>query len=192
MAVEGPMTELVAVNLMLRAINEQPRDTLTADTSVDVTIAQRVLAETTREVLGQGWWFNKDERYEIAANGSGYVLLPTNAISIMPHDSEAYAGLVERSGKFYSMTDQTDVLSRSVLANIVWGFDFIYCPHEVQRYVAHKAARKFVVASRNKSEPDASTEEALALAELQRRDLNETRNTVNLVGRRRTGSEWRL
>ena len=62
MAIPSSMTELEAVNILLTTIGEAPVNTLTGNQVTDVSIANQVLNEVSREVQSQGWHFNTEQR----------------------------------------------------------------------------------------------------------------------------------
>ena len=62
------MTELEAVNVLLTTIGEAPVNTLTGNQVTDVTIANQVLTEVSREVQAQGWHFNTEDKVVLSRN----------------------------------------------------------------------------------------------------------------------------
>lgn len=68
----APVTETEAVNVMLSAIGEQPITDISTSTQADVAMAVNILKEATREVLSEGYRFNKE--FALRLNPSGTLL----------------------------------------------------------------------------------------------------------------------
>lgn len=139
-----PQTELDAVNQMLMSVGKSPVNTLTPPSGAlpkDVSIAQLVLHNTSREVQSRGWWFNSDTEYEIAPNVDGHVLRPATALSFDPTDP--YSDYIDRGGKLYDRKKHTFAIAETVKCDIVWFLPFDELPQEARAYIARRAGRTY-------------------------------------------------
>ena len=76
------MTELEAVNILLTTIGEAPVNTLTGNQVTDVTIANQVLTEVSREVQAQGWHFNTEDKVVLSRNEFNQIVVPADVARI--------------------------------------------------------------------------------------------------------------
>ena len=136
------LSELEAVNIMLRNIGEAPvASLLGASGDIYVSQAQDTLSELTREVQTEDWRFNKDYQYPLAPDGSGYINLTTSMVSVDASDN--YVNTVMRQGKLYNQDNQTFVWSDSLKCDVQWEFTYDEVPQYMRRYIAIRAARVF-------------------------------------------------
>lgn len=136
-----PMTELQAVNIMFATAGIAPVSDLLDTDRVDLTVAQSILEEVTRDTLEKGWDFNTDENYEVAIDGDGKIPVPSDALSIDPVDkSRQY---VVRGGFMWDKKNHTAVINENVKFDIVRFFDYSTLPQAARRYIAISAARIF-------------------------------------------------
>lgn len=136
------ISELEAVNLALRNIGESPVSTLLgAAGDIFVTGAQETLRETTREVQGKTWNFNRDYNYSMSPDMSGNINLTAQMVSVDGYyKSDDY---VMRQGKLYDRYNQTFTFTEAVKVNVKWEFEFEELPQWIRQYIAVRAARKF-------------------------------------------------
>ena len=133
------MTELEAVNVLLTTIGEAPVNTLTGNQVTDVTIANQVLTEVSREVQGQGWHFNTEDRVKLSRDEFKHIAIPADAARIDTPDFNT----VVRSGKLFNLTERTYEFSGIVEATIVYYQDFVVLPDVVKKYITTRASRIF-------------------------------------------------
>jgi len=192
------MTELEAVNIMLRSIAETPVTTLDVDTIEDAQIALSTLREVSRNFQAQGWHFNTDYDYPLSTDGNDKIPYPTTAAHCDPMASEGY-DLVKRGGFFWDRENLTFTFTgvTSIKFKIVWMFDFEDLPQLARNYIAMVATRKFAqdIMGDEATVSWTSRDEQLAHAhfvadDLRRADLNmlNASNSVNRAVRRR--SPW--
>lgn len=145
MAALVPMTKLEAVNVMLAAIGEAPVDTLAVTGLIDVSIAETILDNTTREVLMRGWWFNREYDYPLAIDGSNEFVLGSTVLSADSSAKSANWDVVERGGKMYDRYNHTFTFTDidTLYLDVVWSLDFIELPQVARWYVTVRAARIF-------------------------------------------------
>lgn len=192
------MTELEAVNIMLRSIAETPVTTLDVDTIEDAQIALSTLREVSRNFQAKGWHFNTDYNYPLSTDGNDKIPYPTTAAHCDPMTSEGY-DLVKRGGFFWDRENLTFTFTgvTSIKFKIVWMFDFEDLPQLARNYIAMVATRKFAqdIMGDEATVSWTSRDEQLAHADfvaddLRRADLNmlNASNSVNRAVRRR--SPW--
>ena len=133
------MTELEAVNILLTTIGEAPVNTLTGNQVTDVTIANQVLTEVSREVQAQGWHFNTEDKVVLSRNEFNQIVVPADVARIDTPDLNT----VERDGKLFDLTARSLEFQSSVEATIVYYRDFLALPDTAKRYITTRAARIF-------------------------------------------------
>ena len=137
MAIPSAMTELEAVNILLTTIGEAPVNTLTGNQVTDVTIANQVINEVSREVQSMGWHFNTEYNVPLTPDISNQLPSPANVARI---DSKDY-DIVIRENKLFNLLDRTYTFNSKILADIVYFQDFLVLPEIAKKYVTARAAR---------------------------------------------------
>lgn len=140
-----PMVKLEAVNVMLAAIGEAPVSTLATTGLLDVSVAETILDNVTREVLMRGWWFNREYDYPLAKNGSNEFVIGATALSVDSSAKSANWDVVERAGKLYDRYNHTFTFTDidTLYIDVVWSFDFTELPQVVRWYITVRASRIF-------------------------------------------------
>lgn len=140
-------TLLEAVNILLKSIGEAPANTLDESNSVDVESALGTLNETSRQVQGLGWHFNKDLALKLQPeSGTGYIRLPNNCLrvdEIWPDDLTHGSDMVQRGDRLYDRLAHTYAIARPVVVDIVSMLAFEDLPQYARTYIAIRATRKF-------------------------------------------------
>jgi len=131
------MTELEAVNVLLTTIGEAPVNTLTGNQVTDVSIAQQVLNEVSREVQAQGWHFNTEQGVELSPDISGEIYIPSDTARIDAQDFNT----VTREDKLFNLTDRTFTFASKIKVDIVYYQDFEVLPQQAKKYITTRAAR---------------------------------------------------
>jgi hypothetical protein len=139
-----PTTELEAVNTLLGAINEAPINSLSGALPVDASQARSTLAEVSRDVQTRGWTWNT-ERMTLVRNGSNQIGIPTNALRVLPSESDAREEIVVRGGKLYNKAfgKNTFTFDEDIDVEIISLLSFTDLPEAARRYVTLAAARVF-------------------------------------------------
>jgi hypothetical protein len=139
-------TELEAVNIMLRDINEAPIASLSGlSDSSDMGKALNTLRQVSREVQSRGWAFNTRTEVALTRDGSNKIAIPTGAMRV-EISTFKYPNvlLVIRNGYLYDTVTGTDVLTQDYTAErIVIGLDFVDLPENAKAYITHRASRVF-------------------------------------------------
>lgn len=138
------MTELEAVNVMLRSIAETPVTSLGVDTIEDAQIALETLRNVSRDFQASGWHFNTDYDYPISTDVDDKIPYPTTAahVDTMPSEDK---DLVKRGGFMWDRENLTFTFPNvtSVKFKVVWLFDFEDLPQLARAYITMVATRKF-------------------------------------------------
>lgn len=145
----NPLTELEAVNSILKNMGEQPVNSLSGDIPLDAAQALQFLESVSRKTQTRGWYFNT-EYYRLSPDGDGYIHLPANTLQVRGSGNDEALQVTNRGGKLYNMTpfqhgfDWTD---RSVVElEIVLGLSFDLLPQTAKNYVTLKASQEFQIA----------------------------------------------
>ncbi|MDA8645297.1 hypothetical protein N9L46_02605 [Amylibacter sp.] len=133
------MTVLEAVNVLLTTIGEAPVNTLTGNQVTDVTIANQVLTEVSREVQAQGWHFNTEDKVVLSRNEFNFIVVPADVARI---DTPDYNTVI-RGDKLFNLDTRSYEFTATVEASIVYYQDFLELPDVVKKYITTRAARIF-------------------------------------------------
>lgn len=145
MAVESPLTELQAINIMLEVIGEAPVNTLSGTLPADVAVAQNILTQTSHALQEVGWTFNTERNYPLVPDVDGAITLAANIVRVdqdEDNDTSDY-DLVQRGTTLYDRKNRTAVFTQTVKAEVVLLLPFDQIPPSARRYVTIKAARIF-------------------------------------------------
>lgn len=137
-------TELEAVNVMLGTIGEQPVNSLAISTISEVSIANNILFDISREVQTRGYSWNKETEYPLSVSG-GEIPLPSNCLDVNITNQEDW--LVQRGTRLYNRTDHTYTFASDVdvKATIIFFLPFTELPQAARNYITLRASRKFQV-----------------------------------------------
>ena len=153
------LTELEAVNLILASADMMPVTQLTPTTTAEATLAKQQLDSCKQEILNEGWFWNTEYEFELAADDTGVVYIDSvNARTgpdyttspgppdyvIMRFDCNDSPSYIVRGDRLYDREDKSDnQFSRSVKGTAVFDLDWEKLPFEAINYIAKKAARRF-------------------------------------------------
>lgn len=138
------MTELDAVNRMLLAIGEAPVNSLTGTGLDDVDMARQTLEGASRDLQTQGFEWNTNRSMVLAPEyGTGFILLPANALTFAPVGASADATVVRRGTKLYDNVANTYVFTTEVTADIVVMLPFEELSQLCRSYLSWRAAMDF-------------------------------------------------
>lgn len=135
----GPASELSAVNEMLAAIGEDPVESLD-NLPPSGNTALHTLQTTARDFQEEGFWFNREEAYDLSPDEDGYVFLPLNALSVSPDESR----YVERGDRLYDREEQTFQHELEITCEVVLHLPWNELPSAARRYITALATEKFV------------------------------------------------
>lgn len=134
-------TELDAVNTLLSIIGESPVNQVENTGVVDAVLAKQLLDETSREVQQQGWSWNVDTKYALAANTSGEIKTPATALNVDP--SDPWTDYVNRGGRLWDRKNHTYNIGKTVKVDITWLLEFKDLPQAARYFITVRAGRKF-------------------------------------------------
>lgn len=98
-------TKLDAVNLCLAGIGREPVASL-GTPDLDAAMAVASIDQMSLEIQnngGRGWWFNQEEKWELAPDNNGEIRIPNNTLSIL-----------EARGSFYDQGNRLSVRGNRV------------------------------------------------------------------------------
>lgn len=140
-----PTTTLGAVNSMLSTIGEAPVNGLNSGL-VEAETAETILNEVSRSVQADGWNFNSEPNYSVAATSDGDVVLPAEIIRADLATTKYRSSTTEyiqRGNKMYDKANHTYNIGKTLKLNVVVLLAFELMPEVARRYVSVKAARIF-------------------------------------------------
>lgn len=175
------LSELEAVNTMLRIIGEAPVSTLSSPTSLDVINALADLDETSRQVQERGWMVNKEYDLELTPDINGYLNVDPDILRIEPTKDYKYLILAQRGTKIYNIKDRTFVFTDPVKFDVIRLLPFTDLPQALRHYIMVKAARKFQRRQIGAELLDGFTEEEEAQALVSAEDQDTSGNHYNIL-----------
>lgn len=135
------MTELEAINTMLRAIGQVPVRDISDSPTSDSNIAQQVLNEYTVELQTDGYDFNTDTKVVVSPNNSQKIFITSEVIRVWNYYN--YPRLTVRNSRLYNLDDRTENFDQDQTINQIVSVPFVDLPPVLQRYVVIRAARVF-------------------------------------------------
>tara|TARA_R110000744_G_scaffold52385_1_gene112187 strand:- start:857 stop:1435 length:579 start_codon:yes stop_codon:yes gene_type:complete len=137
--------ELSAVNTMLSSISETPVNTLlNTNNVVDVSIAIKLLARTSRAFQAKGWHFNTEYDYPITPDVDGYINLPATTLSVDTESiNHGQMDVVQRGMRLYDRKARSYNLDQTVKVSITLLLDFSELPEIAKQYIEIRATRLF-------------------------------------------------
>jgi hypothetical protein len=156
------MTELEAVNQMLRSINEQPVQSLTSG-QLDAEQAQSILDQTSREIQAEGWHANTRRSVSLTKNSDDQFAVGVNVLSVdsVNPDSPRRTGSPNPSGFYNVMLKRSEDDTKYILwdvdndietwasgpstmtVDIIEFLRFEHLPPLLQAYIYRSAAHSF-------------------------------------------------
>ena len=135
------LTKLSAVNIVLSNIGMAPVNTVDNDNPM-VSMASNIIDEVSLSLQTEGWVFNTENAYPFTPDGSGYIVIPDNVLSL---DSQYTLddNPVIRGGKLYDKIEHTYVFEGKQELDVVWLFDFEDIPEAFKVYITMRSANLF-------------------------------------------------
>lgn len=136
---------------MLSMIGEAPVNTVDGSKSADVSQADTILTEISREIQSGGWHFNTEYQVELtpdSVTSEIYLAPQTLRIDIEVADSRVgttgkYVDAVQRGNRLYDRENKTYVFTDMVKVTVVYGLDWEVVPQPAKQYIAVRAGRVF-------------------------------------------------
>ena len=167
------MSELEALNLLLRAIGSSPVNSLETP-HPDAANGLTTLERLRRQLQKRGWWFNIDFDVILTPDVNGEILLPTTYDTMVLEDMS----LIKRGNKIYNRAKQTYLHTDPVrVIYIIQLLSWDEMPGSMQEYVTYVSAGQFVrdeLEDLNK-EQDYYASAQQVLIDLNRQDMAEGR-----------------
>lgn len=141
MATPARINQLAAVNIMLTMIGQAPVNTVAGAVPPIVAIAKNLLDEATREVLSEGWSFNRewDVTFRPDTSDGNRIAIPDDVIQADSRDvALAYTF---RDGYLFNKDGNTFEFTEDVVLDVLRWVDFDGMPEPVKQYIAVKAGR---------------------------------------------------
>lgn len=133
------MTELDVLNQMLGTLGEAPLQDAD-DEHPFLPAAKRRLDATSELEQATGWWFNRETVTLQPDPDTGFIYVPTDALSV---NEFTIGTLVQRGRRLYNTAETTYVVGVPVACNIVRKVAFEDLPRNMQTLVAAASVRKF-------------------------------------------------
>lgn len=155
------MTELEAVNQMLRSINEQPVQSL-ASGQIDAEQAEAILTETSRTIQAEGWHANTRRSVSVTKNSDNQFAVGVNVLKVdtvnpdsprrtgSPNPSSFYNAGLRRSQDdtkwlLYDVDNDSETWADpdTLTVDIVEFLPFEHLPVALQAYIYRSAGHAF-------------------------------------------------
>ena len=135
------------INNCLLAIGETPipadTDPASLEEGTDAYTAGIIVDNTMREILSQGWWFNKDYNYPFVPDSNNTINVPDNLLKVDFKGTEYEGDIIFREGLFYSLSNQSFIFTKPVYGNAIWLVDFGDLPDSAYNYISLRASKRF-------------------------------------------------
>lgn len=140
-------SKLDAINLCLRGIGRDPVASVD-DPDLDSAMALATIEQVSEDLQTQGWWFNKEYNWKLSANTSGEVIVPNNALSVLPEGANRTQWLAIRGNKLYDMVNHTYDLTERLIDGVInlsfiMELEFDITPPVFRMAIAFTARRMF-------------------------------------------------
>ncbi len=133
------MTELDVLNQMLGTLGEAPLQDADDEHPL-LPSAKRRLDDTSELEQATGWWFNREQVTLQPDPDTGFIYVPTDALSV---NEFTIGSLVQRGRRLYNTVETTYAIGVPVACNIVRKVEFDDLPPNMQKLVAAASVRKF-------------------------------------------------
>ncbi len=156
----APLTELDAVNMILRNDGEAPVDTLDDTGFSEVADARAVLNNISAEEQTRGWAYNTDFALRILPDAiTGQIALTDDILWVRPASYSVGLDVVERGRKLYNNTDHSYVFTQPVFLDICRFLPFDHLPAYARVHMAIRAARRYQAQATGSARQDSFTME---------------------------------
>jgi hypothetical protein len=126
------LTKLEAVNLILAAGGEYPVNTIDGPTSVNATVALRLLEAAQREVLAVGWHWNVEEEVTFEVDlATGKIPVGSSTLRFQAEDAP---WITQRGDFLYDRANHTDVFEEAVMGSVIKYLVWDELPEEAKNY----------------------------------------------------------
>ena len=173
-------TELEAVNTMLGHLGEAPINTIsnTAALPVAAATAVSVLAEVSREVQSEGWYFNTEHNVTLSPDSNGNITLDIDVVEADVIDSTL--DIAQRGSKLFDRKNNTLIFTKDLKVTLTRLLAWDDLPEPARRYITLRSARIFqgrLIGSRE-LEALIARDEYVAKSRLEEFDANTSDRTI--------------
>lgn len=164
------LTQLQAVNNILQASGRAPVNTIDTPTTLDATLATRLLETLQREVLARGWNFNTEFEVSLEVDlGTGYIPLGS---SILTAEVADMPWVIQRGDKLYNRNAKTYIFDEAVTAKVIKWLTWDELPEAAKEAMWKSAAAKFLVYHNGESQAIQMLAQDALIAEAALREMD--------------------
>lgn len=133
-----PLTQLEAVNRILRNLGETPVNSLEGNIPLEASQANDTLNEVSKEFQLRGWFFNR-EVHTLSPDNLGNIRLPLNATNAEACDGTQ---VTIRNGLLYNMTPENhgNIWTEAKTLKLTMLLSFTDLPASARNYVSLEAS----------------------------------------------------
>jgi hypothetical protein len=131
------LTELEAVNKVLRAVGEAPVSSVDSQNPYAVS-AREIIKEKNKDIQSQGWWFNTQRDLKLSPDLQKYIGVPSNTLAIHQDEEDGY--LAVRGDSLFNLKDNTFFFEEPVVIDIIEMVNFDYLPFVASKVITASAA----------------------------------------------------
>lgn len=135
------VTELESVNLMLNSIGESPVNSLVQSGVSEVSIAQNILHNVSRNLQAKGYFWNTEIDYPLSLDSDQKIPLASNVLKVDTLDPTLRT--VQRGNYLYDLTNHTYVFTEVPKVTITFFLPFEELPQLARNYITIAAGRDF-------------------------------------------------
>lgn len=136
---DTPMSKLDAVNICLSAMGEPAINSL--DTAgIDAQMASDLIDETSRNVQGMGFHWNRETR-SISPDVNGWIVLPANTLRIDTVENDRSVNVVQRGLRLYDLINNTFIFDKALKIETIVTLQFEELPFAAKNFITYRAAR---------------------------------------------------
>tara|TARA_R100001594_G_scaffold84230_1_gene118752 strand:+ start:635 stop:1246 length:612 start_codon:yes stop_codon:yes gene_type:complete len=138
-------TKLEAINTMLSNVGESPVNSLTGSLTSDVSLAQNILDEISREVQSAGWHFNTEKDTPLIPNSLNEIELSDGVarVDLEGDNVSSDYDVVVRGSRLYNRKDRTYTFTETKKYTVTYMLDWEDLPELARRYIMIRAARVY-------------------------------------------------
>lgn len=170
------MTELDAVNYLLRQIGSHPVTT-TTEQRPDVLGALNTLNEWSQTIQTRGWWFNEDLGIQLQVDDQNNIPVPANSAHVTTLSGATYS---IRNERLYDVYRQSDEFTSPVTVSITYVLPYVDLPIPAADLIRFNAAKDFILTELEDYRKSQTIDPYIADASMQlnKLDLSAKRRTL--------------
>lgn len=135
----GLITELEIINSVLNVTGDNPVQSLDEEYQ-PVFIIRQMLRNISRDIQSKGYWFNTEYGVTLEPNSiTQNITLPFNLLRFEPEDTK----YVARGERIFNREDRTDIITESVVADLVVQLEFDNLPQAARKLLQAKCREQY-------------------------------------------------